>query len=186
MRKLFLLFICQWARMRLLVILLLLISSNAQFLKAQQRTIRGRVFDSERIPLAGVNVQIKGSAQGSSSGADGGFEVSIPKDAILVFSYVGYQSLEIQAGNENDLRVYLSEAVNTLEELVLTANRTLTPLDQVPQQLRLLDRQTIRHTVGSELADVLKKHATVDIIQYPGLLSGVGIRGFQPQIPVNS
>jgi vitamin B12 transporter len=68
-----------------------------------------------------------------------------------------------------------------LNEVVVTASRAATPRNQVPQQIQIISRKDIQQTPAAEFTDVLKKNASVDIVQYPGLLAGVGIRGFRPQ-----
>jgi TonB-dependent heme/hemoglobin receptor len=68
-----------------------------------------------------------------------------------------------------------------LGEVVITATRSATERSRVPQQVQVISQQEIRATPSQEFTDVLKKNASVDIIQYPGLLAGVGIRGFRPQ-----
>ena len=68
-----------------------------------------------------------------------------------------------------------------LNEVVVTANRAATPRNQVPQQIQVISQKDIQQTPAAEFTDVLKKNASVDIVQYPGLLAGVGIRGFRPQ-----
>ncbi|UOQ68891.1 TonB-dependent receptor [Hymenobacter volaticus] len=68
-----------------------------------------------------------------------------------------------------------------LTEVVVTATRSTTERRKVPQQIEVISRQDIQQTQALDFTDVVKKNASVDIIQYPGLLSGVGIRGFRPQ-----
>ncbi len=68
-----------------------------------------------------------------------------------------------------------------LGEVVVTATRSATERSRVPQQVQVITQREIRATPGQEFTDVLKKNASVDIVQYPGLLAGVGIRGFRPQ-----
>lgn len=68
-----------------------------------------------------------------------------------------------------------------LAEVVVTANRTATERAKVPQQIQVISQQDIQQTPAREFTDVLKKNASVDVVQYPGLLAGVGIRGFRPQ-----
>ncbi|TPG58714.1 TonB-dependent receptor [Hymenobacter nivis] len=68
-----------------------------------------------------------------------------------------------------------------LNEVVVTASRAATPRNQVPQQIQVISQKDIQQTPAAEFTDVLKKNASVDIVQYPGLLAGVGIRGFRPQ-----
>ncbi|SDY58872.1 TonB-dependent receptor [Hymenobacter psychrophilus] len=69
----------------------------------------------------------------------------------------------------------------SLSEVVVTATRTATERGKIPQQLQVISRQDIQQTPTQDFTDVLKKNASVDVIQYPGLLAGVGIRGFRPQ-----
>ncbi|MDF7815817.1 TonB-dependent receptor [Hymenobacter sp. YC55] len=69
----------------------------------------------------------------------------------------------------------------SLNEVVVTATRSTTERRKVPQQIEVISRQDIQQTQALDFTDILKKNASVDVIQYPGLLSGVGIRGFRPQ-----
>ena len=69
----------------------------------------------------------------------------------------------------------------SLTEVVVTATRAATERSKVPQQIQVIGQKDIQQTSAQEFTDVLKKNATVDVIQFPGLLAGVGIRGFRPQ-----
>ena len=68
-----------------------------------------------------------------------------------------------------------------LSEVVVTATRSATERSRVPQVIQVITAKEIQATPNQEFTDVLKKNASVDIVQYPGLLAGVGIRGFRPQ-----
>lgn len=59
-------------------------------------TITGTVLDQDNLPLAGVNVILKGTTEGTTTDFDGKFEFPKPLevDAILVFSYIGYETKE--------------------------------------------------------------------------------------------
>lgn len=75
-----------------------------------------------------------------------------------------------------------SLTTNKLEEVVVTANRKATSKENVPQSITLIQQDDIRLTPAQELTDLLKNNAAVNVIQYPGLLSGIGIRGFRPEV----
>jgi outer membrane receptor protein involved in Fe transport len=64
--------------------------------------------------------------------------------------------------------------------MVNVTRTTADPL-ALPQQIEVIGAGQISRATSDDVADLLKKHAAVDVIQYPGLLSGVGIRGFRPQ-----
>ncbi|WP_046246105.1 TonB-dependent receptor [Hymenobacter terrenus] len=68
-----------------------------------------------------------------------------------------------------------------LNEVVVTATRSPIERSKVPQQIQIISQKDIQQTPAQEFTDVLKKNTSVDIVQYPSLLAGVGIRGFRPQ-----
>ena len=54
-------------------------------------------------------------------------------------------------------------------------------LATIAQKTEIVTRADIEATPATDLADLLKKTSGVDVVQYPGLLAGVGVRGFRPQ-----
>lgn len=74
-----------------------------------------------------------------------------------------------------------ASTANTLDAVVVTGSRAPTRLSQTPQRIEVISAEDIERTPSRELVDVLKKNASVDVIQYPGNLSGIGIRGFRPE-----
>jgi vitamin B12 transporter len=70
---------------------------------------------------------------------------------------------------------------NDLDEVVVTTLRKETKRKNVPQSMTVIPKSVIDLTPAQEVTDVLKKNASVSIIQYPGLSAGIGIRGFRPQ-----
>jgi outer membrane receptor protein involved in Fe transport len=69
----------------------------------------------------------------------------------------------------------------TLEPVVVTSRRVETKLNDAPQRIEVVKSKDIDKTFQNDLTDLLKKNASVDVIQYPGGLSGIGIRGFTPE-----
>ena len=67
------------------------------------------------------------------------------------------------------------------ENVVVTAQRVETRLAETPQKIEVVDSTDIERSVATDLTDLLKKNSGVDVIQYSGALSGLGIRGFRPQ-----
>ncbi|MCF0052573.1 TonB-dependent receptor [Dyadobacter sp. LJ53] len=74
-----------------------------------------------------------------------------------------------------------SAAANLLNPIVVTATRFDTQKERIAQKIDLISSEDIRLTPAQDLTDIVRKSAAVDVIQYPNLSSGVGIRGFRPQ-----
>ena len=73
----------------------------------QQLKIKGTVTGDGSL-LPGVSVAVKGDQVGSVTDFDGNFEISANKDDVLVFSYVGFKTLEVALEGRNNLDVNLS------------------------------------------------------------------------------
>jgi vitamin B12 transporter len=68
-----------------------------------------------------------------------------------------------------------------LEGVTVTARRTPALREDLPQKVEVVSSADLERTVGTGAADALKETLGLDVIQYPGLLAGVSIRGFRPQ-----
>lgn len=98
-----------------------------------------------------------------------------------LFSPVTLRVTVPDSGSVAALRAVL-KAGGFSESVVVTARRVGTRLSETPQKIEVIDATDIERSVAADLTDVLKKNAGVDVVQYTGALSGVGIRGFRPQI----
>ena len=90
--------------------------------KTQQEkkiSINGTVRDAQQEPLPGVNVLVKGTTIGTTTDIDGNYFISVPdKNAVLVFSYIGFESQEVKVGGQININVNMSEESNSLDEVV--------------------------------------------------------------------
>ncbi len=87
-----------------------------------QKTITGKVTDAKSgSPLPGVSVIVKGTTNGTITGVDGTYSLSVPENAkTLVFSFVGYKTLEIPITG-NVVNAQLEEESIGLDKVVVTA-----------------------------------------------------------------
>ncbi|HVT84650.1 MAG TPA: SusC/RagA family TonB-linked outer membrane protein [Chitinophagaceae bacterium] len=100
-------------------LLVLLISSP--MLYAQQRTVNGTVLaDDNKTPLQGVTVKVKGTNRVTQTDAQGAFSIKASPTETIVFTYVGYETLEVKAGTDN-VQVNLKLSQATMGEVVVTA-----------------------------------------------------------------
>jgi TonB-linked SusC/RagA family outer membrane protein len=92
---------------------------------AQTRTVTGKIMDNQNEALPGVNIRLKGTVQGTVTGVDGTYSIAVPgSDAVLVFSYIGYQDQEMTVGSQTKIDVVLQEASASLDEVVVVGYGT--------------------------------------------------------------
>ncbi|MCL5127905.1 TonB-dependent receptor [Algibacter sp. L4_22] len=101
---------------------LILCLGSFMFSYAQQ-VVKGNVADASGIPIAGVNVVEKGTGNGAISDFDGNFSISANGSAMLIFSYIGYNSKEVNVNNRTTIEVTLEDGVS-LDEVMLVGSRS--------------------------------------------------------------
>lgn len=86
----------------------------------QQSAVTGRIVDDRGMPLPGVSIVLKGTTHGVVSDFDGNFRITdLPSDAVLVFSFVGLQTQEIEVAGRQSLEVTLHEVAIGIDEVVV-------------------------------------------------------------------
>jgi len=88
-----------------------------------QSAITGTVTDQDGLALAGVNIVEKGTTNGTTTDFDGNYEITVPADATLVFSYIGFGNVEEKVSGRSVINATLSEGVQ-LEEFIVVGSRT--------------------------------------------------------------
>lgn len=108
--------------MRKSLTLLALLLFFAVWANAQSREINGMVTDSAGNPVSAATVRIKGIKKGVSASADGSFRISVPANAVLIVSAIGFDPREIDVSNNTTVNVVLHTAgTKVLNEVVVTA-----------------------------------------------------------------
>jgi len=99
----------------LLVLFICLVSVSAY----AQETISGKVVDESGESLIGVNVLIEGTSEGTVTDIDGEFSLEAASDAVLLFSYIGYESQTVPVDGRTTLNVTLRTNATALDEVVV-------------------------------------------------------------------
>jgi vitamin B12 transporter len=68
-----------------------------------------------------------------------------------------------------------------MDEVVVTATRSEENIKNIPAKVEVIDSQAIEMTVAETVTEQLKKNSSINVIEYPGALAGIGIRGFRPE-----
>lgn len=87
-------------------------------------TVTGKVTDSLGNPLIGVTIKVKAGGTGAVTDAKGNYSLSVSDDAVLIVSYIGYQTQEIAVDGKTSLNIVLKQAVSSLDQLVVVGYGT--------------------------------------------------------------
>ncbi len=146
-----------------------------------QRQVSGRVMDESGAVLSGVSVTVKGLPQSTSTANDGSYRISVSADdAVLVFSYLGMQTLETTVGNRSVVDVYLQTATSALDEVVIIGYGT-SKRGNLTSAQTTISAEDIGKTVNTTIEQAIQgRSAGVYITQNSGQPGGgisVNIRG---------
>jgi len=144
-------------------ILTLLLALIVQVSFAQEKTVSGTVSD-ESGSLLGVSILIKGTTTGSETDFDGNYSIRAKSGDVLVYSYLGYKTVEKTVGISNTINVTLEEDANVLEEIVI-----------VGQGIRR-EQKALGYSVATVKSDVLEQKPEADIAKLlTGKVAGVQV-----------
>ncbi|WP_244178486.1 SusC/RagA family TonB-linked outer membrane protein [Maribacter litoralis] len=101
-------------------------TSNNVEVKTLQSTITGTVLDESGQPLPGANVVEKGTTNGTQTDFDGNYILNVADGATLVFSYIGFKTIEIAVNGQTSVDATLPEDAAALDEVIVTGYSTQT------------------------------------------------------------
>ncbi len=91
-------------------------------LQTYGQSVTGRVLAEDNQPMPGVSIVVKGTSTGTTTRADGTYTLNVTdRNAVLTFSFIGYETQELKAGNQSVINVTMKTGTQTLSELVVTA-----------------------------------------------------------------
>ena len=163
----------------LLVSLLCLV--NVELSYAQSINIKGKVIDTSKETIPGVNVTIKGSTVGTITDIDGNFNIAVPgTKSVLVFSFIGYDTQEVTVGNKRNINVTLKPNSQELDEVVVVAYGTARKGDLTgalttmkPDANESAKAISVDNLLSGKIAGLVVSSASSN----PGAASSVTIRG---------
>ncbi|NMM48537.1 SusC/RagA family TonB-linked outer membrane protein [Marinigracilibium pacificum] len=91
-----------------------------------QQAVSGKVTDSDGFPVPGVNVLQKGTSNGTVTDIDGNYSLTLPSDAVISFTYIGFITQEIPVQSRGIINVELVEDITSLNEVVVVGYGTTT------------------------------------------------------------
>ena len=148
----------------------------------QTKTIKvsGLVVDQDGEPLIGATVRVKNTQTATVTNVDGNFELSVPSNATLVVSYIGYKDREIAVRGRVDLgEIQLESDDHSLEQVVVVGYGTQKKAD-LTGSVSIVNADELKRVSNSNISSMLEgKVAGVQITTdgQPGADPSVRIRG---------
>ena len=155
-------------------------------LQAQEKTVtvKGTVKNETGEPLSGVSVVVKGTTIGSSTKADGAFQITVPVNSTLSLTMVGYVNKEIKIGTADQLNLGVSLSSDKLEmDKVIVVGYGTRRKSDITGSIVSISEQSIKDIPSSNLASAIQgQGAGIDIQRSganskPGATPKILIRG---------
>ncbi len=161
------------------LLLLMMLCSTYLISFGQDRQVTGKLTDDKGETVPGVNVVLKGTTTGTISDIDGNYKVSVPTDGgILVFSFIGMETQEIEIGVRSVIDVAMGTDATELSEVVVVG-------------YGVVDKRKLISSVASVDGDVISKMPVMSFEQaLQGKAAGVqvtttsGILGQAPKVRI--
>ena len=130
----------------------------------QNIQISGQITEENGEPIPGASVLVKGTTVGTAADLDGRYTLSAPGSGSLVFSFIGYESQEVNIGNRAIINVSLKPMLSDLQEVVVVGYGTQR-------------RSDLTGSVSSVKSEQLTAYPAIDAVQaLQGRAAGVQIQ----------
>jgi len=143
-------------------------------------TVKGKIVDENGEPLIGATVQQKGTTNGIVTDMNGNFSLSVPSDATLTLSFVGFKSIEVSVGGKTELgNITLVADIKELDQVVVVGYGTQRKVD-LTGSVAIVNTEEMKKASNSNISTLLEgKVAGVQITSdgQPGADPTVRIRG---------
>jgi len=147
----------------------------------QQGTVSGKVIDNTGGTLPGVSVVVKGTTTGIITDLDGKYSLNIPANGrVLVFSFVGMKTQEIEIGSQTEINVTLADETIGIEEVVAIGYGTQTRKNLASANTAVKSKDLVGMSTTDARQTIQGKMAGVKVVNNggdPGAGARVVIRG---------
>lgn len=156
-----------------------LIVITGKDVEVQETKVSGTVKSSLGEVLPGVSVKVKGSSLGTQTDAAGNFSLTVPDNAILVFSYVGYISQEVSVSGRTSISIGLVASTQKMDEVVVIGYGVANKRDLTGSIAKVMGKDIADKPNTNPVASLQGKVAGLSIVNSgtPGAAPDIRIRG---------
>lgn len=141
--------------------------------------VEGRVTNEAGEPVIGASISVKGSGAGTFTDATGSFSITVPENAVLVVSAVGYTSTEVSVNGRAQITVRLVQSEKKMDEVVVIGYGTASRRDLTGSVVKVKGEELAAQPNTNPLSSLQSKVAGLNIVNtaIPGSAPDVRIRG---------
>ena len=141
--------------------------------------VSGKVSSETGEILRGVSISVKGSRLGTTTDASGNYSITVPDNAVLVFTYVGHESREIPVGGRSTIDVVLLLSVRVQDQVVVIGYGTAAKRDLTGSIVKIDGKEIADKPNTNPVASLQGKVAGLSVVNNgtPGQAPDIRIRG---------
>jgi len=148
-------------------------------IEVTETKVSGKITSSLGEALQGVSVKVKGSSLGTQTDANGNFSLTVPDNAVLVISYVGYEQQEIAVSGRTSISVSLVASTQKMDEVVVIGYGVASKRDLTGSIVKVLGKDIADKPNTNPIASLQGKVAGLSVVNNgtPGAAPDIRIRG---------
>jgi len=159
---------------KITILLTFLFFIGGMVANAQTRTFSGKVTSADDgMGIPGATVVVKGTTQGTTTDLDGLYSLDVdPSAEVLVFSFVGMSTVEIELGNSTSIDVVMETESHLMDEVVVTALGISREKKSLGYSVQELDGDAVNAVRETNVVNSLSGKATGVDIRQAGTMGG--------------
>ncbi|MEO7924189.1 MAG: TonB-dependent receptor [Chitinophagaceae bacterium] len=156
-----------------------LIAIRSENKDEQDLRITGRVSNENGEPLQGVSITVKGTSLGTSTDNNGNFAITVPDNATLLISFIGYSTQEVAVNNQSVLTIKMVLSQQQMEQVVVVGYGTARKKDLTGSSATIRGADIVNIPALTATQAIQGKVSGVQVINSgaPGSTPNVRIRG---------
>ena len=156
--------------------LVVITNRNVEVIQAR---VTGKVTTTTGEPLAGASIKIKGSSMGTQSDESGSFSLTVPDNATLIISYVGYETVEMPLNGRSKINVSLKQIEKIMDQVVVIGYGTANKRDLTGSIVKVEGKEVADRPNTNPVASLQGKVAGLSVVNNgtPGGQPDIRIRG---------
>ncbi|WP_245898884.1 SusC/RagA family TonB-linked outer membrane protein [Chitinophaga niastensis] len=143
--------------------------------------VKGLVTNTTGEALPGVSIRLKNTSIGTTTGAKGTFELKVPENAVMIFTYIGFDQQEVSLNGRESLTVTMEPSKNSMEEVIVVGYGTQKKINVTGAIDQISGKQLAARPISNVMQGLQGLSPGLNI-SYPGGRPGqtptINIRGF--------